>query len=200
MVPGQGFEPQFSGSEPDVLPLDDPGIGCLRRYRKITILATRQVEYSYYMEIVIGADHRGFELKEFLKTWLSGEGHKVTDIGAATHEADDDYPPFAIQVAKKVAEAPTSRRGIVICGSGAGMAVAAGKTKGVRAALIHDSRLAMAARNDDDVNVLALGADYIAPEQARGVVAQFLATPFAGEERYRRRLEQISQYEGHHDN
>lgn len=147
------------------------------------------------MNVVIGADHRGFELKETLKSWLTQEGHHVTDVGATTYNQDDDYPDFAIEVAKKVAENP-DHRGIVVCGSGAGMAATADKVKGIRASLIHDAELAKAARNDDDINVLALGASFITEEHAKPVVDAFINTPFAGEERFVRRLKKIEQYEG----
>lgn len=150
------------------------------------------------MEIVIGADHRGFALKESLKTWLQEQGHTVLDVGAATLDTNDDYPQFAIAAAEQVAAQPDGRRGIVICGSGTGVAAAAGKVHGIRAALIHDPTLAVAARNDDDINVLALGADFVTAEHARAVVEQFINTPFANEERYARRLEHIAAYERSH--
>src|SRR5688500_16774511 len=102
--------------------------------------------YAYYMDIYIGADHRGFTLTNSLKLWLEEQGHNVTDLGAATHNPDDDYPDYALAVAEAVAEEPETRRGIVVCGSGLGMAVAANKVLHVRAAAIFDPELAAAAR------------------------------------------------------
>jgi RpiB/LacA/LacB family sugar-phosphate isomerase len=147
------------------------------------------------MNIYIGADHRGFALKNDLMAWLTAEGHTINDVGAPTLVPDDDYPDFALAVARAVAEAPQNRRGIALCGSGVGAAVAANKVPGIRAALLHDPAIAAAARNDDDTNVLALGADYVTLENAKEIVARWLATPFSGEERHQRRLNKIVSYE-----
>lgn len=146
------------------------------------------------MNVYIGADHRGFEMKEALKGYLEGEGYSVIDMGAMEKNADDDYPDAAKAVAQRVAGEPESR-GILLCGSGAGVDVAANKIKGVRATLIHQAPLARAARADDDINILALGADHIGLEQAKEVVTAFLETPFSGEERHRRRLDKIADME-----
>ncbi|MEX1997587.1 MAG: RpiB/LacA/LacB family sugar-phosphate isomerase [Candidatus Andersenbacteria bacterium] len=150
------------------------------------------------MQIYIGADHRGLALKESLKNWLQEAGHEVTDVGPTTVNKDDDYPDYGIQVARAVGEAPKERRGIVICGSGVGMAVVADKVKGVRAGLIHDPRIAEAARRDDNINVLALGADFVDEEQAREVVSAWLTTDFSGKDRHQRRLDKIQRYEHEH--
>lgn len=147
------------------------------------------------MEIYIGADHNGFEMKEELKRWLQEEGHEVHDVGAEQLDKSDDYPDYGIAVGEAVAVDPKKRYGIVLCGSGVGMAVAADKVKGIRAALIHDPAIAAAAQRDDDINVLALGAEYITPEEAKGVVAAWLSTSFSGEERHKRRIGQIAAYE-----
>lgn len=144
------------------------------------------------MPIYLGADHRGLELKNKLKAWLEGEGHEVFDVGAGEYDKDDDYPDYAFIVAKKVQK---SGFGIVICGSGAGMAVAANKIPGIRAALIHETALAKAARSDDDINVLALGSDFIDFERAKEVVKVFLETKYEGIERHMRRLDKIRKYE-----
>lgn len=147
------------------------------------------------MEVYISADHRGWELKNELGTWLKEKGYSVHDMGAEKLEKDDDYPGYAFTVAEAVAELPHDRRGIVICGSGAGMAVAANKVLGVRAVVAHDAKLLAAARRDDDVNVLALGADFIALEEAQKVVAVFLETSFEPVERHVRRVGTLLQYE-----
>jgi len=147
------------------------------------------------MDIYLAADHRGFELKNQLAAWLKDEGHTVTDVGAREYTDDDDYPDYGLAAAQAVAEAPAERRGIAICGSGVGMAVAANKVPGVRAALMHDPAIAAASRTDDDTNVLALGSDYISLDDAKAVVTAWLATSFSGAERHQRRLQAIARYE-----
>ncbi len=144
------------------------------------------------MTIYIGADHRGYAMKEGLVAWLREQAYDVHDMGATEYVGDDDYPDYAKVVAQEVSR-DTQARGIVLCGSGTGMAAAANKTKGVRSALIHDEAIAKAARNDDDSNILALGADYISLENAKKVIAVFLETPFSGEDRHMRRIEKIEQ-------
>lgn len=145
------------------------------------------------MNIYIGSDHRGFELKRELAAWLIGKGYDVTDMGPKEKNPEDDYPQFGFAVAEAVAK-EEGARGIVICGSGTGMAVVANRVRGVRAVLAHDSQLVVAGRRDDDVNVLALGADFIGTEDAEKVVEVFLNTEFAGEERHVRRLREIADY------
>jgi ribose 5-phosphate isomerase B len=150
------------------------------------------------MEIYIAADHRGYEMKNELAAWLQQEGHTVTDLGASELNKDDDYPEYGLAVAKAVAAAPAERRGIALCGSGAGMAVAANKVPGIRAALIHDPAIAAAARQDDDTNVLALGADYVTLDTAKEVIKLWLTTPFSAAPRHQRRIDQIQDYERSH--
>lgn len=147
------------------------------------------------MEIYLGADHRGLELKNALRDWLKSQGHEVVDVGASARDEEDDYPDFGFEVATAVAEDPEKRRGIGICGSGVGMAVVADKMQGVRAGLLHDPAMAKVARNDDDINFLALGADFISLEDAKKVVEAWLATPFSGEARHVRRLKKIEKYD-----
>lgn len=145
--------------------------------------------------IFIAADHNGFELKNSLRDWLAQEGYTVSDFGPTTYDKNDDYPDYGTTVARAVAENPDHYLGIVVCGSGVGMAVVADKTRGVRAGLIHDPAIAEAARRDDNINVLALGASYITLEQAKAVVRALLASEFSGAERHRRRIGKITQYE-----
>lgn len=152
--------------------------------------------YSVTMQIHVGADHRGVELKGELMKWLTENGHMVTDWGAKTVDEDDDYPDYAVAVASAVVKDPGSV-GITICGSGVGMAVAADKVLGIRAGLIHDPAIAEAARRDDNINVLALGADFINTEQAKKVLGAWLKESFSGQARHQRRLDKISAYETH---
>ena len=157
--------------------------------------AVRRI-YSPSVTIYLGADHRGFELKERLKKALADEAYSVEDLGAAKMMQDDDYPDYARAVAEKVAESPIDRRGIVICGSGFGVDIVANKYPGIRAALAMSPEHVHQGRHDDDVNMLALAADFTGPDDALKIVNSFLSTPFDGkDERYKRRLEKITDIE-----
>jgi ribose 5-phosphate isomerase B len=147
------------------------------------------------MVIYIGADHRGFALKEALKNALTGEAYEIADMGPSEIVADDDYPDYAARVAEKVAEDPMERRGIVICGSGFGVDIVANKFDGVRAGLAMSPDHAYQGRHDDDVNVLALAADFVDEAAAIKIAKVFVTTPFAREEKYTRRLRKISAIE-----
>lgn len=147
------------------------------------------------MTIYLGADHRGFKLKENLKQALKDEAYDVVDCGAQALAPDDDYPDYAAPVAKQVGASPAAARGIVICGSGFGVDIVANKFPGIRAALAFTADHAYQGRHDDDVNVLALAADFVDAATAANIVKIFLTTPFAKEERYTRRLNKIDQIE-----
>lgn len=149
------------------------------------------------MELYIGADHKGFRMKQDLLLWFQQNGYEVTDVGTHSPSDDDDYTDYAEHLAHAVAEDPDNRRGVLLCGSGVGMAVAANKVPGIRAALIHDAAIAKDARNDDDINVLTLGAEHITSDEAERVIDAFLNTPFSGAERHKRRIEKITQLESH---
>lgn len=146
------------------------------------------------MTVYLAADHRGFELKNALRGWLESEGHEVVDVGAKEYNEGDDFPDFGIPLAEKVA-GDSGSLGVAICGSGVGMAVVAGKIKGIRAVVANDSELAAAGRRDDDVNVIALGSKYLDAEKAREVVKAALETSFSGAERHQRRIDKIARYE-----
>lgn len=146
------------------------------------------------MTIYIGADHRGFELKESLKKWLVGQGHDVVDCGNTVYDPKDDFVDFSIAVAQKVATDSQSR-GIVVCGSGVGVNVAANKVKGVRASTGLNVDEVRHARKHDDLNVLALSSDYTSLEESQKMVSMFLSEPFVAEERFVRRLKKIEDYE-----
>ena len=146
------------------------------------------------MKIGIAADHGGFELKESLKEFIALMGHEVRDFGAAELDPSDDYPDFVIPLARAVANGEVER-GIAVCGSGVGAAVAANKIAGVRAALINDHFSAHQGVEDDDLNILCLGGRVSGNMAAREFVVSFLNAKFTGEERHRRRLEKIKALE-----
>jgi RpiB/LacA/LacB family sugar-phosphate isomerase len=145
------------------------------------------------MRVAIGADHAGFEMKRDLAGYVAQQGHEVTDLG--THSpAPVDYPDTADAVATALRNGQADR-GLLICGSGAGVAVAASKFPGIRAAVCHDTYTARQAVEHDDVNVLCLGARVIGPDLARSLVETFLAASFSGDERHLRRLAKIDAIE-----
>lgn len=145
--------------------------------------------------IYIGSDHRGFDLKETLKKSLKLAGYSVTDLGNAVKDENDDYPGFAASVAEKVSSEFETARGILICGSGVGVSVVANKFKNIRCAQVGNPDQAFDSRNDDNSNILALGANYLDDETAKKIVVTWLETPFSGDERHRRRLDEISSLE-----
>lgn len=145
--------------------------------------------------LYIGADHRGYKLKETLKIYLKELGFDFIDLGASKLTIDDDYPDYAINVAQKVYENPKENRGILICGSGVGVNVVANKFKGVRSGLIFNPEQARMSRNDDNTNVLSLSADFTDENSAKEIVKVWLETPFSRLERHARRLEKIKEIE-----
>ncbi|HUG74802.1 MAG TPA: ribose 5-phosphate isomerase B [Acidimicrobiia bacterium] len=145
------------------------------------------------MRVAIAADHAGYEMKEFLAREFAAAGHAVTDLG--THSTDPvDYPDYAAAVGKAVVSGK-AERGIIVCGSGAGAAIAANKMDGIRCAQAHDTYTAAQAVEHDDANVIALGSRVIGTHLAREVVAAFLGATFSGDERHRRRLAKITALE-----
>jgi ribose 5-phosphate isomerase B len=144
------------------------------------------------MKIAIGADHAGFELKNQLGDVLRQTGHQVCDFGTNSAEATD-YPDYAWRVANAVASG-TAERGVLVCGSGVGMSIAANKVRGIRAALGVTPEEVRLTRGHNNANVLTLGARFLEPSMARELVQVFLDTPFEGG-RHQRRLAKISQLE-----
>jgi ribose 5-phosphate isomerase B len=145
------------------------------------------------MRVAVGADHAGFELKRDLAGALAQQGHEILDLG--THSsAPVDYPDIAEAVATAVRNGQVDR-GIIVCGSGAGVAVAACKFPGVRASVCHDCYSARQAVEHDDLNVLCLGARVIGPALARTLVETFLSATFNAEERHMRRVAMIEAIE-----
>jgi ribose 5-phosphate isomerase B len=146
------------------------------------------------MRLHIGSDHAGYELKQHLTAWLSDAGHEVVDHGASHYDATDDYPPFCLHAADAVARDPGSL-GIVVGGSGNGEQISANKVSGIRAALAWNDETARLARRHNDANVLAVGARMHSIEDATRLVETFIATPFSGDDRHRRRIEMLRSYE-----
>jgi ribose 5-phosphate isomerase B len=145
------------------------------------------------MRIVLGADHRGFELKDALVESLRDAGHEVTDIG--THGPEPvDYPDIALAVGEAIREG-RAERGVLVCGSGVGAAIAACKMRGIRAGICHDTYSAHQGVEHDDMNVLSLGARVVGDELAKEIVMAFVGARFLGEERYVRRLKKVETME-----
>ena len=141
--------------------------------------------------VYIGADHGGFELKEIVKKHLHDAGVRIVDLGTFTNDSVD-YPDVAREVAEKVAEYDVNF-GILICGSGTGVCIAANKYKGIRAANAESLEIAKLAREHNNANVLCMGGRFIAPELALKMVDTFLNTPFSNEERHVRRVDKVNQ-------
>lgn len=142
------------------------------------------------MTIFIGADHRGFELKEKIKQWLKEQGHDVTDCGNNNYDPEDDYVEFAEQVAKKIAQSePTF--GILLCGSGIGMSIVANRYKGVRCGLGFNIEQVKHGRENDHINCLSIASDYVDFEKGKEMIGVLLHSAPKREEKYLRRVEKI---------
>jgi ribose 5-phosphate isomerase B len=146
------------------------------------------------MRVYLASDHAGFELKNHLVEHLQKQGHDVVDVGPSVYDAEDDYPPFCLNAAARVVADPGSL-GIVIGGSGNGEQIAANKVEGVRSALAWKVEIAELARQHNDANVLSIGARQHSPEEAASFADAFLATPFSGDPRHQRRIDQLAEYE-----
>lgn len=146
------------------------------------------------MKIYIGADHNGFRLRRRLLEYLKKAGYSVKDDGDIKLDANDDFPIFASRVVKDVLTSKDKDpRGILICGSGQGMCIAANRFRGIRACLGYDRESVRSARNDDDSNVLCLPASVLETEESKIIVEVWLNTPFAGAPRFKRRLKELDE-------
>ncbi|MCS7092469.1 MAG: RpiB/LacA/LacB family sugar-phosphate isomerase [Patescibacteria group bacterium] len=146
------------------------------------------------MKVYVGADHRGFYLKQKIYKWLLENNYQVLDMGAYQLDLADDYTLYAEKVAIVVADNPKDR-GILICGSGVGVDVTANKFDGVRASIGINPEQVKAGRNDDDMNILVLAADFISEKDAKEMTRTFLETGFSGKEKHKRRLDDIKKIE-----
>ncbi|WNQ11541.1 ribose 5-phosphate isomerase B [Paenibacillus aurantius] len=145
------------------------------------------------MKIVIGADHAGYRLKEEIKTFVAGLGHEVTDMGTQNEESVD-YPDFASAVCEKVASGEADK-GILLCGTGIGMSIAANKIPGIRCALVHDLFSAKATREHNDTNVLAMGERVVGPGIAQEITRLWLETEFSEGPRHQNRVGKVRSLE-----
>ena len=146
------------------------------------------------MKISIGADHAGYDMKQELIEFVKKQGHTVHDVGTFEPDKPDDYPDYATLVVEDI-RAGNAERGILVCGSGVGVSVAANKYKGIRAGLCHDHYSAHQGVEHDDMNVLVLGARIIGPMMAQDAAQAFLNAKFSAEDRHVRRLNKVKEIE-----
>jgi len=152
------------------------------------------------MRVFIGADHRGFDLKENLKEWMSKNDIAFQDVGAFTLDENDDYPVYAKKLSESVSEDLISgkeTRGIILCGSGVGVDIVANKFDGIRSGLGASRKQVESGRRDDDINVLAIASNYTDFEQAKQLIETFLKTEFDELAKRKRRLDEIKEIEKH---
>jgi ribose 5-phosphate isomerase B len=145
------------------------------------------------VKVALGSDHGGYELKQQIKGWLTEAGHEPVDLGSDTPDAVD-YPAYAVAVAKEVAGGQADL-GILICGTGLGMAMAANKVRGIRAAVANDLFCAEHARAHNDANILTIGARVVDEPTALRIIDTFLNTEYQGGGRHERRIKQIMDIE-----
>jgi ribose 5-phosphate isomerase B len=145
------------------------------------------------MKIAIGGDHAGFHLKKELARFLEDSGHEVNDVGSFTPD-DVDFPDVAKTLCAEVTSGK-SERGIMVCGTGVGAAIAANKIRGVRAAVCHDVHSAHQSVEHDDVNVMCIGAQIVGPWLARDLVTAYLAASFDQNEDFQRRVDKLAAME-----
>lgn len=149
------------------------------------------------MQVFVGADHAGFQLKAAVMAHLSKRGIEVEDEGDRQLDPADDYPQFAYAVATKVlGSEDNDPRGILLCGSGQGMCIAANRVRGIRAALCWSEDIARETRNDNDSNVLCVPARVLSEEEALRIIGVWLDTPFSGATRHVRRIKEVEELYG----
>lgn len=149
------------------------------------------------MKIYLGADHRGFNLKQDVFSYLAKHGYEVEDVGDEVLDVDDDFPEFAQKAALKILGSDDKDpRAILLCGGGQGMAIAANRFRGIRACVVWDAYEAKMSRNDNDCNVLCLPARVLEEDDKawQGIIETWASTPFANAARYKRRNAQIDEF------
>jgi len=145
------------------------------------------------MRVIIASDHAGLRLKEKVKKYLKRKKIEYEDLGTESFTSVD-YPDYALKVAEKVAKNKNTR-GILVCGTGTGMTIAANKVKGIRAVAAYDAYSAKMSRTDNDTNVLGLRGRFFPLEKMKKIITVWLDTPFSGEKRHKRRIKKIRDYE-----
>lgn len=150
---------------------------------------------EFFIMIYLGADHRGYNLKEEIKKFLEKNKIKFKDLGSLKYDQNDDYPDFAKDVVEKVLSSHKEDKGILICGTGIGMSIAANKFKQIRAGLCLSGYMAKRAVEEDNINVLCLAADITDAGTSKKIIKDWLKAKFKNQERYKRRLEKISKIE-----
>lgn len=149
------------------------------------------------MKIHVGADHNGFTLKNQVTQYLKKAGYNVHDDGGAHQQPDDDFPVYAQKVVTDMLSSEDKEpRGILLCGSGQGMCMAANRYKGIRALLGYDHESVRSARNDDDANILCLPAHRLSSKEVMALIDTFLNTPFAAAPRFVRRINELDNMNG----
>jgi len=144
------------------------------------------------MNIYLGADHNGFDFKKDIALFLKHAGYEAVDVSGPNFNKEDDFPQFASEVVTTLLnDTDKTSRGILICGSGQGMCMAANRFHGIRASLCWNLEEARAARNDDDSNVLCLSSRYSSFDDLKPIIMAWLSTPFAGAPRFVRRIQQL---------
>ena len=146
------------------------------------------------MKLAVGADHAGFDMKSQIVSWLRASGHEVIDVGAHDLDPADDFPDFAEAVGLSLTRGQ-AQRGVMICGSGVGAAIASNKVAGIRASLCHDSYTARQGVEHNDMNVICLGGRVIGIETAKEVISAFVGASFIPEDRFQRRIDKVSAIE-----
>jgi ribose 5-phosphate isomerase B len=164
------------------------------RNRQFEVIGVTDRNQEIIMKVATGTDHGGFALRDTIHALLKAGGHEIIDCGAVAEVTGDDYPVFSARVARAVASGKADR-GILLCGSGVGASIAANKIAGIRAALCHDSFSAHQGVEDDDMNVICLGARVVGPSLATDLVSTFLHARFSGAERHQRRLAMVKKLE-----
>jgi ribose 5-phosphate isomerase B len=145
------------------------------------------------MRVILASDHAGLRLKEKVKKYLARKKIEYEDLGTNSFKSVD-YPDYALKVAEKVAKNKNTR-GILVCGTGTGMTIAANKVKGIRAVAAYDAYSAKMSRIDNDTNVLGLRGRFFPLEKIKKIITVWLDTPFSGEKRHKRRIKKIRDYE-----
>jgi ribose 5-phosphate isomerase B len=146
------------------------------------------------MRVALGFDHRGVRLRDVVFAAVTEAGHEAVDLGVDTDAVRVDYPDTARAVGEEILRGG-AERGVLVCGSGAGVSIAASKLRGIRAAMCHDAYSAHQAVEHDDMNVLCLGSEIVGPSLAAELVQRFLAATFVGEGRYLARLRKVEELE-----